>query len=321
MADIVALGELLIDFTPLASRSFFANPGGAPANVLAAATKQGHSASFIGMVGDDDFGHMLAQDLVDAGIDTDGLQFTQEASTTLAFVQLDEQGDRSFTFIRKPGADMLLEYDSIDTGLIDDARIFHFGSVSMTNEPSRTATLEAALYAKKQGLIVSYDPNLRPLLWDNLDEARAIIPQGFVHADILKISEEELEFLTGKTGLELGTDILLQNGLSLIFVTLGPNGCFYATPTCSGLLPTYNVKVVDTTGAGDAFMGGALSYILNSGKTLEELLEKQELEKLVDFANATGALATTKKGGIPSMPSKEEVENCIQAVSKKITNL
>lgn len=319
--DIVALGELLIDFTPMEERCFQANPGGAPANVLAAGAKLGFSAAFLGMVGEDDFGHMLEQDLKDAGISTHALRFTPAASTTLAFVQLDAHGDRSFTFVRKPGADMLYKAEDVDYDTIENARVFHFGSVSMTNEPSRATTLQAAAHARQKGCIVSYDPNLRPLLWPSLEEARQIMPKGFALADIVKISEEEVEFLFGTTNLEAGADLLHGIGVSLVFITLGPKGCYYSSKKHKGHLHTYDLPVVDTTGAGDAFMGGILAGVLESGKHPKELLEDDVMAKLANFANAVGALATTKKGGILAMPTREKVEHCMQTAPKLVLPL
>lgn len=318
MVDIVALGEVLIDFTPTAPRTFYANPGGAPANVLAAGARLGLKTAFIGMVGDDDFGVMLARDLENADIDTTGLKVTKAAPTTLAFVQLDEKGDRSFTFVRSPGADMMLTTENVEYGLIDNAQIFHFGSLSMTDEPSRSATLAAAGYAKKAGKIVSYDPNLRPPLWKSMDAARTEMRKGFAFADIVKISEEEVEFLYGTRDLAAGAAALHAEGVKLVFITLGPKGCYFSSGEASGCLPTYDLPVVDTTGAGDAFMGGILFGVLESGVGLEELAKAPRLEMLADFANATGALATTKPGGILSMPLRAHVEECRSKAPKLI---
>ena len=310
--DVVALGELLIDFTPIENRIYQSNPGGAPANVLAAVTKQGFKTGFMGKVGKDSFGDFLEKTLKDLNIDTIGLKKTDEASTTLAFVHLDEMGDRSFSFIRKPGADMLFCEGEILYSMIDNCKIFHFGSVSMTDEPSRTATLAAAKYAKQNGKLVSYDPNLRELLWTNLDEARKVILEGFKYADYVKISEEEMEFLFGTDNLEKGAKIALQTGVNILFVTIGAKGCYYAHADIFGKFPTYSVKTIDTTGAGDSFMGGVLTGILTKNIKREDILNKATLEEIVNYANAMGALATTKKGGISSMPTAEEVKTCIE---------
>lgn len=316
MFDVVSLGELLIDFAPAGERLFQANAGGAPANVLAALAQLGGSGAFIGMVGNDDFGRMLEREIKKAGIDASGLRFSMEACTTLAFVQLDEHGDRSFTFVRKPGADMLLTENDVDWDLIESARIFHFGSVSMTASPSRETTLAAARFARGKGITVSFDPNLRPLLWDSLDTAKELIDQGIRCCDILKISEEELEFITGTFDLESGSRELLTRGVKLALVTLGPKGCFYRAACGCGRLPTYDVKVVDTTGAGDAFFGGVLSQLTKLGKGGLDSLTQDEIGRIVDFGNAVGSLATATKGAIPAMPSSQQVEECIRNMPK-----
>ncbi|MGE5581241.1 MAG: carbohydrate kinase family protein [Bacillota bacterium] len=313
MFDLLALGELLIDFTPAGlseagNRLFEENPGGAPANVLAAVAKLGKKSAFIGMVGKDQFGLFLKEALRQNGIETGGLKFSETANTTLAFVHLDAGGDRSFSFYRKPGADMMLTPDDLDYDLLKKARIFHFGSVSMTGEPSRSATLAAAKFAKEHGLMVSYDPNYRPPLWPSLEEARKVIISGLQYADILKVSAEELELITGTNDLAKGSASLHDQGISVVLVTLGPEGCFYRYQGGSGKLAAYEVKVIDTTGAGDAFLGGILYWF--SGLSLTEIkrLNQAEFEKMVAFANAMGALSTTKKGAIPAMPSLEEVK-------------
>ena len=315
MYDIVALGELLIDFAPAGDRTFQANAGGAPANVLAAAAKLGKRTAFIGMVGNDDFGDLLEKDLRAAGIDTTGLCRTDSACTTLAFVQLDARGDRSFTFVRRPGADMLLSPELVNESLINEAKIFHFGSVSMTDEPARSATLAAASCARERGVTVSYDPNLRPLLWRDLREAKEVISSGLQYADILKISEEELEFLTGQTNLEKGSAQLMEFGPKAVFVTLGPKGCFFRCAGGNGKLPTYDTKVIDTTGSGDAFLGGALVSLLEQGVCVDRIT-LAELEKAADFGNCAGALAATKKGAIPAMPDRQAMEDCQKTVKK-----
>ncbi len=316
--DLVAFGELLVDFTPTAPRTFFANPGGAPANVLAAATRLGLRTAFIGMVGDDGFGHMLEADLKKVGVDTTGLRYTQTACTTLAFVQLNESGDRSFTFVRKPGADTMLRGADVDYNLINNARAFHFGSLSLTDEPSRSATFQAVLCAKNNGLLISYDPNLRPLLWANMEEAKEYMLEGMGLADIVKVSGEELEFLTGISDIEAGAAALQAMGPALVLVTLGPAGCAYHTGTHFARQPTYDLVVQDTTGAGDAFIGAVLTYILSSKKPLATMLVPAILDKMVEYAGAVSALATTKPGGISSMPSPEEVARCMQQEPKLI---
>lgn len=318
MYDVVALGELLIDFMPLGNRSYQANPGGAPANVLAAVANLGFKTSFLGMVGEDDFGHMLKADLDHFGIDTGGLCFTQNATTTMAFVHLDSEGDRSFTFVRKPGADMLFSSGDVDFTHIVRSKVFHFGSVSMSGETCCEATLKAAAFAQERGITVSFDPNLRPLLWPSTEYANKTIPQAFKYADIVKLTQEELEFFTGETDMQAGATQLHVLGAKLVFVTMGPRGCFYSSQQVCGHMPTYLLPVVDTTGAGDAFMGGVLARMLELGLPLNKLAEKDNLLKLTEFGNAVGALATTKRGGMFAMPHRAQVEHCIKATPKLV---
>ena len=312
MFDIVALGESLIDFTPRGENSqgmalFARNPGGAPANVLAMAAKLGGNTAFIGKVGDDAFGAFLKKTMEDAGVDVRGLRMTREYPTTLAFVQLTPEGDRSFTFYRKPGADVMLAPADVDRALLRDCRIFHFGSVSLTDEPRRTATLEAAREAKAAGAMISYDPNYRPFLWDSAERAREALLAALPLADIVKVSEEEMELLTGEVQLAAGADALASRGAALVLVTLGPRGAYYRAAAGRGLLPACEVDTVDTTGAGDAFLGALLSCL--AGKTLEELriLPQAQWERIVAFANAAGSLTTAAKGAIPAMPAREQI--------------
>jgi fructokinase len=339
MYDVVAIGELLIDFIPggiseAGNVLFERNPGGAPGNVLSILAKLGKKTAFISKVGVDQFGEFLISVMKDIGIDTKGIVTTGEANTTLAFVHLDKSGDRSFSFYRKPGADMLLNEKETDLNLVTNTKIFHFGSVSMTHEPSRSATLHAVKTARDNGAIISYDPNLRPPLWDDLNEAKNIIEMGFEYADLLKVSEEELEFLTGFKDLEKGSEIIYKKyGIRLILVTLGSNGCFYRlasrnggksgsqtgsqSGSQTGRLDTYNVKTIDTTGAGDAFLGAFLYKLLESNKTPADLGD-DELKQMIDFSNAAGSLATVKKGAIPAMPDLEAIANCMRTVEKLV---
>jgi len=320
MIDVVALGELLIDFTPAGASAagnalFERNPGGAPANVLAAVTRLGGTGAFIGKVGEDAFGHYLKTVLDGIGVDSRGLRFTKEADTTLAFVHLDAQGDRSFSFYRRPGADTMLRIQEVDTTLIDETRIFHFGSLSLTDEPARRATLATAASAKSKGALVSYDPNWRPPLWESEAAAKSGMLSGLPFADVLKVSEVELEFLTGEKDLEVGSRRLFTGDVKLVLVTLGPKGCYFRCAKGTGLVPTYDVRVVDTTGAGDAFLGGLLVRLARTGRKFADL-SLEEIEEIVDFANAVGSLCTTKRGAIPAMPSLEEVEACRTGVPK-----
>lgn len=317
MLDVTALGEILIDFTPAANSdaqtvSFVRNPGGAPANVLAGLAKLGKKTAFIGKVGKDQFGVFLQDVLKQAGIETRGLVFSEETNTTLAFVHLKEDGDRSFSFYRNPGADMMLTAEEVDLELIASSKVFHFGSISLTHEPSATATLKALEHAKASGCLISYDPNLRIPLWKDLNHAKHQIELGLSYADVLKISEEELAFISGIEDLEQGSKYIYEHyHVKLIFVTLGPEGCYYRMRYESGMRKGYAVTAVDTTGAGDSFLAGILYQILNCGKEISELL-LSDIESMAGFANAVGALTTTKKGAIPAMPALEEIEELMR---------
>lgn len=321
MYDVVAAGELLIDFapggtTPEGTVLFERNPGGAPGNVLAILAKLGKKTALISKVGKDPFGEYLISVLREIGIETKGILTTGEASTTLAFVHLDSRGDRSFSFYRKPGADMLLAKREIDPELAGNTHIFHFGSVSMTHEPSRSATLHAVKTARESGAAVSYDPNLRPPLWDSMAEAKTVIVKGLDYADILKVSEEELKFITGIADPEKGSGTIREKyGIQLILVTMGAKGCFYRLGDFTGRQSAYDVKTIDTTGAGDAFTGAFLYRLIESGKAPAGL-GKAEMERMVDFASAAGSLATVKKGAIPAMPSLAEIEECMRNTAK-----
>lgn len=319
MMDVVALGETLIDFTPSGTNAqgmelFARNPGGAPANVLAMNAKLGGKTAFIGKVGQDAFGDFLRQTLIKNGIDVSGLVADKKVPTTLAFVQLDSRGDRSFTFYRNPGADLLLTSAEVNKALLDECAIFHFGSVSLTADPSRTATLEAARHARRQGKMVSFDPNYRPLLWERAEDAIQQMQLGVKLADLVKISEEEMQLITGESDLARGSRALLEMGPSLVLVSLGNKGAYYRNAVCAGHLPTYRVATIDTNGAGDAFMG-AVHFQLK-GKTAASLkvLPESELVEIIRFANAAGSLTTTKNGAIPAMPTQEEILCCVSTV-------
>lgn len=312
MYDITALGELLIDFTPSGSKErervlFEQNPGGAPANVLAALSKLQKKTAFIGKVGKDQFGFFLKSILDEINVDTSGLVFTENANTTLAFVHLDGKGDRTFSFYRSPGADTTLSIDDVDFGLIKNSKIFHFGSLSMTHNPAAETTLAAVAFAKENGALISFDPNLRESLWDSLDHAKEMMYKGLVFSDVVKISEEELTFLTGVSDLDEGTRILCTTyHVPLMFITLGENGSFFRLGEKTGHVPGFIVDVQDTTGAGDGFLGGVLYKILQK-ECLIDSLTYEDLVEIASFANAVGALATTKKGAIGSMPTPDEI--------------
>lgn len=321
MFDVVAVGECLIDFTSsgkndVGSLLFARNPGGAPANLLAMYAKLGGKTAFIGKVGQDSFGDFLERTMKDAHIDTTGLVRTSSVPTTLAFVQLDAAGNRSFSFYRNPGADICLQASEVQAHLLEQCRVFHFGSVSLTGEPARAATTHSVKKAKEAGAIISYDPNYRPLLWESEQVAKQQVLAALPLADVVKVSEEEMVLLTGEQELSKGARALAQHGAALVVVTRGPEGAYYHTKTAQGSMATYNCKTIDTTGAGDAFWG-ALLYMLR-GKTAQEIgeLNSQELECAIDFANATGSLTTTRYGAIPAMPSQEEICQCIAHTPK-----
>ena len=313
MYDVAALGELLIDFTCLSTDAdgyptMAAHPGGAPANYLAALTKFGAKTAMIGKVGSDAFGRLLIKTLKGAGIDTRGMLVSDDVFTTLAFVTLDDSGDREFSFARKPGADTQLRFDEIDLSVIDASKVLHFGTLSMTNEPARDATYKAVEYAAGHGKLISFDPNLRKPLWDDLDEAKRQMLWGLRHADIVKISDEETEFLFGIAPEEAAKHIIDSFGVRLVYVTCGAEGCFYMTKTASGFVKALSgIAVKDTTGAGDIFGGSAMYGLLRAGGVPEKLTA-EELENIVSFACASAGLSTTKAGGISSVPELGEVE-------------
>lgn len=313
MYDVVAIGELLIDFTPFGSSEeatllYGMNPGGAPSNVVAFLAKMGIRTALIGKVGDDQFGEYLINVMREMGVDTKNLVRTEQAITTMAFVHLDASGNRSFSFCRKPGADMLLEVNEIKTELLKDTFIFHFGTVSMTHTPSREATFYAVRKAKESGSLISFDPNLRLALWDNIKELTEIFEAGVQFADILKISDEELEFISGISDPEIGTKKLFEKyNTSIILVTLGDKGCFYRKANQIGKIEAYRVNTVDTTGAGDAFLGAFLYKLCETKRSIHQL-DVKEIEEMIDFANASGALVASKKGSIFATPSLETIE-------------
>ena len=316
MYDVIALGELLIDFAAISADTegyptMAAHPGGAPANFLAAVNKFGGKTALIGKVGKDSFGTLLLKTLENSGIDTVGMKQTDEFFTTLAFVSFDEKGDRSFAFSRKPGADTQLRFEEIDLGLIDASRLFHFGTLSLTHEPAKTATQKAVAYAKAQGKLISFDPNLRPPLWASLDDAREQMEWGLRQADIVKISDEEVDFLWQLSPEEGAKKLLGEYGVKLAFVTCGENGCVYKNALCSGHVPALSgLNVIDTCGAGDIFGGSAVWKVLQSGKA-PEALENDELCEIVRFATAAAGLSTQRPGGISSIPDLTEVSEAL----------
>ncbi len=304
--SIVSLGELLIDFVALESgvtvgeaSGFVKAPGGAPANVAVAVARLGMPSAFLGQVGDDPFGHFLADVLRREGVDVSGLRFSDQARTALAFVSLRADGERSFMFYRHPSADMLMTPADVALDVIDRAKVFHFGSITMIGEPSRSATLAAVRRAQERGLLISYDPNLRLSLWPSAEAAREGMLIGFDYAQVVKISDEELEFLTG------GQDVaaLWRDNIRLIVVTYGAGGSTAHTRRESYHVPGFKVQAVDTTGAGDGFVAGLLVRLLEKGF--------DDLTGTLRFANAVGALTTTQRGAIPALPTRTEAERLL----------
>lgn len=310
MYDVIALGELLVD---LAERSkdeagyptLAANPGGAPGNFLAALSAYGKKTAFLAKVGDDTFGRLLVGTIQRAGIDGCGIRIDPDTFTTLAFVTFDAHGDRSFAFARKPGADTQLRWDEIDPAMLDETHVFHFGSLSCTDEPARGATQSAVAYARAHGKLVTYDPNYRPPLWKTEQEAKEQILWGLRQADLVKISDEEVQFLWGCSP-EQGAERVLALGAKLVMVTLGPKGCFLKNAQAEYRCGCPQVRTVDTTGAGDIFGGSAVSRFLELGKTPEQLTP-EDLAYMARYASAAASLSTEKSGAIPSIPAKEAV--------------
>ena len=322
MYDVIALGELLVD---LAERTkdengyptLAANPGGAPGNFLAALSAYGKKTAFLAKVGNDTFGHLLTGTMRRAGIDTRGILISSDTFTTLAFVTFDAHGDRSFAFARKPGADTQLRWEEIDPAMLAESRVFHFGSLSCTDEPARTATQKAAAYARMHGKLVTYDPNYRAPLWKTEQEAREQILWGLSQADIVKISDEETQFLWDCSPEE-GAERVLALGAKLVMVTLGPKGCLLKNKQADFSCGCPKVHPIDTTGAGDIFGGSAVSRFLELGKA-PEALTRDDLAYMARYAAAAASLSTEASGAIPSIPKKEAVLQkmqeayCVQA--------
>lgn len=310
--DVIALGELLIDFTMngksgQGNNLFEANPGGAPCNVLAILQKLGKKTAFIGKVGDDQFGRLLRETIEEAGINSENLLVDEEINTTLAFVHTFPDGDREFSFYRKPGADMMLKKEEISEEAIKKAKIFHFGTLSMTHEDVREATLKSVELAKKNGLLISLDPNLRPPLWSSMDLAKEQMLAAMEYCDILKISDNEIQFISGVEDYDEGIQIIRDKfDIPLVCLTMGKDGSRAYYKDLRVEVPGFPQEhVVDTTGAGDTFCGSVLNYVLEHG--IEDLSE-ENLREMLTFANAGASLITTKKGAIRSMPEKADIE-------------
>ncbi len=315
--DVVTLGELLIDFTDngmsaQGNTMFEANPGGAPCNVLAMLNKLGHPTAFIGKVGKDIFGLKLKSVLEEVGIDTSNLIVDEDARTTLAFVQTFEDGDRDFSFYRNPGADMLLTADEVDGELVKSARLFHFGTLSMTHEGVREATKKAIRIAKENGAIVSFDPNLRPPLWKSLDDAKEQAAYGFTQCDVLKISDNEIQWFTGEEDYDKGIEKLRQEyDIPLILLSMGRDGSRAYYKDLRVEMPSFIQKeTIETTGAGDTFGGCCLHYVLEYGL---DGLNEERLKEMLTFANAAASIITTRKGALRVMPEPDEVKRFIES--------
>ncbi|KAG2715744.1 hypothetical protein I3843_03G094700 [Carya illinoinensis] len=317
---VVCFGEMLIDFVPTVAGvslaeapAFKKAPGGAPANVAVGISRLGGSSAFIGKVGEDEFGYMLADILKQNNVDNSGMRFDHNARTSLAFVTLRADGEREFLFFRHPSADMLLHESELDIDLIKQARILHYGSISLIDEPCRSTHLAAMSIARKSGCILSYDPNLRLPLWPSAEAARKGIMSIWDQADIIKISEEEIVFLTGSDD-PYDDNVVLKKlfhpNLKLLVVTEGSDGCRYYTKEFRGRVAGVKVKPVDTTGAGDAFVSGILNSLASD---LNLIQDEKRLREALDFANACGALTVMERGAIPALPTKETV---LQFLSK-----
>lgn len=313
--DVVALGELLIDFTENGISAqgnpvLEANPGGAPCNVLAMLNKLGKKTAFIGKVGNDTFGRQLAEEVQQSGTDTTNLILDDTVHTTLAFVHTFPDGEREFSFYRNPGADMMLKKEEVMEDIIKEAKIFHFGTLSSTHEGVREATRYAIDIAKESGTLISFDPNLREPLWNTLEDARIEIEYGLSKCDILKISDNELEFMTGTKDYSKGIEIIReQYDIKIVFLTLGKDGSRAYYKDLTAEQPTFSeIKAIEKTGAGDTFEGCALNYLLEHDF---DSLKEENLSELLLFANAGASLITTQKGALKVMPEKSEIERLI----------
>ncbi len=313
--DVTAMGEMLIDFTlngqsDQGNNLFEACPGGAPCNVLAMLNKLGRKTAFIGKVGEDQFGRLLRDTIDELGIETKGLLLDREIHTTLAFVHTFPDGDREFSFYRKPGADMMLSEEEVDYELIRQSKVFHFGTLSMTDEPVRSATKKALETAKAAGCLITFDPNLRPPLWDSLDMAKEMMEYGFRYCDMLKISDNEIQFVTGKEDYDEGIRILQEKyHIPLIFLTMGKEGSRAYYQDLRVEKKGFTVKAIETTGAGDTFCGCAIHGLLTHGM---DGMNEEVLGEVLTYANAGAALITMKKGAIRSMPDPENITKMIK---------
>lgn len=310
--DIVSFGEILIDFTSIKSNTdkkvFEQNPGGAPANVLVAATKLGACTAFIGKAGNDMHGIFLKDTLIKENINIDNFILDNEFFTTLAFVDLDMNNERTFSFARKPGADTQMRIDELNEDIIINSKMFHVGSLSLTNNPSRETTLYAIDLARNNNVLISYDPNYRESLWSNKEEA--IKQMKSITPDIFKISDEEIELITGENNYVEAAQVLLKRGSSIVVVTLGADGCYILSNKGAVLVPGYKTVITDTTGAGDSFYGAFLSRLCKQENLNDISID--ELKEYGKFSNATASICVEQTGAIPAMPSLEQVLNRIK---------
>jgi fructokinase len=317
MADVVCLGEVLIDFVPTVTPTtltdapaFKKAPGGAPANVAVGLARLGVLSAFMGKVGDDPFGHFLVQTLAEAAVNVAPVRFSTKARTALAFVSLRADGEREFMFYRHPSADILFEPDDVDADIIRGARLLHYGTISLISEPSRSATLHAIDLAREAGCMISCDPNLRLALWPDRDAAREGLLHAIARADVVKLSDEELRFLTGSDDPAAAREQLWHDGLELMVVTLGAAGCVYFTPDYEGVVVGFGVEAIDATGAGDGFVAGLLQGLLADRRGVTD---EANVRAMCRTANAVGALTTTERGAIPALPTYDRVRRFLDA--------
>jgi len=312
---IITLGEALIDFIPVDSSNvtYLKNPGGAPANVAVGASRLGAKSTFIGKVGNDMFGKFLEQALNNYGVDTSSMKFSNDYRTAIVFVQLDNKGERSFTFYLNQTADQQLSEDEINSELFRDHKIFHFGTISLKDQPVKNATLKAIEYARNEKMILSFDPNVRLSLWDDHNELKEMIFQMLNHINVLKISEEELVFLTGDSDQSIIHHWMQKYNIDLVFLTAGENGSYVFTKSGKVKTEAIQILVEDTTGAGDGYVAGMLYQLNNYSKTLKEIQVEDAL-KIAKFASVTGGLAASKKGAMTALPTIDEVNKYLNRI-------
>jgi sugar/nucleoside kinase (ribokinase family) len=319
--DIVCLGELLIDMFPaeigrrlVEVSAFHPKPGGAPANVAVAATRLGAQSAFIGKVGDDAFGQFLAATLAREQVDIQGMRFDESARTTMAFIAMPDENTAEFVFYRNPGADMLLQADELEETLLQQTKAFHFGSISLIEEPSRSATIEAVRLARQAGALISFDVNYRPSLWSKPERAYDVMMELLPQANVVKVNEVELALLAGSGDLEVGCSTLLQQGPDLCVVTMGPNGSFFKMATGSRQVAAFPVSVVDAVGCGDAFTAGLLCQLV-SGGSWRTKLDPAQLSEILRYANAVGARTAQTQGVMPALPTAAQVDEFLRKQS------